>query len=164
MSRASIGIAFFPQHGRTAEELLRRADVAMYIAKRTGSGHAVFDAAQEEETAQQLALLVDLRQCISRDELVLHYQPKIDLETHEVSGVEALVRWQHPERGLLMPASFMSEVERTELIEPVTKWVLNEALRQQRLAGTGHRPHDGGQHLRRAAWVREARFPTVCGS
>jgi diguanylate cyclase (GGDEF)-like protein/PAS domain S-box-containing protein len=128
---ASVGIAMFPEHGRTAEELLRRADVAMYIAKRTGSGHAVVDAVQEEETAQQLALLVDLRQCISHDELVLHYQPKIDLETHQVSGVEALVRWQHPQRGLLMPGSFMSEVESTELIGPVTKWVLNEALRQQ---------------------------------
>jgi diguanylate cyclase (GGDEF)-like protein/PAS domain S-box-containing protein len=128
---ASVGIAMFPEHGRTAEELLRRADVAMYIAKRTGSGHAVVDAAQEEATATQLALLVDLRQCISKEELILHYQPKIDLETHEVSGVEALVRWRHPVRGLLMPGSFMSEVESTELIGPVTKWVLNEALRQQ---------------------------------
>ncbi len=130
---ASVGIAMFPDHGRTSEELLRRADVAMYIAKRTGSGHAVVDAAQEEETAQQLALLVDLRQCIAHDELVLHYQPKIDLKTHEVSGVEALVRWRHPDRGLLMPGSFMPEVESTELIGPVTKWVLNEALRQQRV-------------------------------
>jgi diguanylate cyclase (GGDEF)-like protein/PAS domain S-box-containing protein len=129
---ASVGIAMFPEHGRTAEELLRRADVAMYIAKRTGSGHAVVDAAQEEMTAKQLALLADLRQCIANEELVLHYQPKVDLETHEVSGVEALVRWRHPERGLLMPGSFMPEVESTELIGPVTKWVLNEALRQQR--------------------------------
>ena len=128
---ASVGIAMFPEHGRTSEELLRRADVAMYIAKRTGSGHAVVDAAQEEATAKQLALLVDLRQCISKEELILHYQPKIDLETHEVSGVEALVRWSHPARGLLMPGSFMPEVESTELIGPVTKWVLNEALRQQ---------------------------------
>jgi diguanylate cyclase (GGDEF)-like protein/PAS domain S-box-containing protein len=129
---ASVGIAMFPEHGRTVEELLRRADVAMYIAKRTGSGHAVVDAAQEEETAQQLALLVDLRQCISREELILHYQPKIDLKTQKVSGVEALVRWRHPVRGLLMPGSFMSEVESTELIGPVTKWVLDEALHQQR--------------------------------
>jgi diguanylate cyclase (GGDEF)-like protein/PAS domain S-box-containing protein len=128
---ASVGIAMFPEHGLTAEELLRRADVAMYIAKRTGSGYAVVDAAQEEVTAQQLALLVDLRLCLARDELILHYQPKIDLKTHEVSGVEALVRWCHPERGLLMPGSFMPEVESTELIGPVTKWVLNEALRQQ---------------------------------
>jgi diguanylate cyclase (GGDEF)-like protein/PAS domain S-box-containing protein len=128
---ASVGIAMFPEHGRSAEELLRRADVAMYIAKRTGSGHAVVDAAQEEATAKQLALLVDLRQCISKEELILHYQPKIDLETHEVAGVEALVRWRHPARGLLMPGNFMPEVESTELIGPVTKWVLNEALRQQ---------------------------------
>jgi diguanylate cyclase (GGDEF)-like protein/PAS domain S-box-containing protein len=129
---ASVGIAMFPEHGRTTDELLRRADVAMYIAKRSGSGHAVVDAAQEEETAQQLALLADLRQCVSRDELILHYQPKIDLKTGEVSGVEALLRWNHPQRGLLMPGSFMPEVESTGMIASVTKWVLNEALRQQR--------------------------------
>jgi diguanylate cyclase (GGDEF)-like protein/PAS domain S-box-containing protein len=130
---ASVGIAMFPDHGQTAEELLRRADVAMSIAKRTGSGHAVVDAAQEAETAQQLELLADLRQCISHDELILHYQPKIDLETQKVSGVEALLRWQHPRRGLLMPGSFMSEVESTDLIAPITKWVLNEALRRQQI-------------------------------
>jgi diguanylate cyclase (GGDEF)-like protein/PAS domain S-box-containing protein len=129
----SIGIAMFPEHGVTTAELLRRADAAMYVAKRSGSGHAVCDAAQETDSARQHALLVDLRQCIAREELVLHYQPKIDLATREISGVEALVRWQHPVLGLLAPASFMPEVERTELIEPVTRWVLNEALRQQRI-------------------------------
>jgi diguanylate cyclase (GGDEF)-like protein/PAS domain S-box-containing protein len=130
---ASIGIALYPEHGKTAAELLRRADIAMYVAKRSGTGHAVSDAAQEQETAHQLALLVDLRQCIARDELVLHYQPKIDLQTREISGVEALLRWRHPAHGLLQPASFMPEVERTELIGPVTRWVLDEALRQQRI-------------------------------
>jgi diguanylate cyclase (GGDEF)-like protein/PAS domain S-box-containing protein len=130
---ASIGIALFPEHGKTADELLRRADAAMYVAKRSGSGHAVFDAAQEKQTARQLALLVDLRECIAHDELVLHYQPKINLDTREISGVEALVRWRHPVHGLLSPASFMPEVERTELIAPVTRWVLNEALQQQRI-------------------------------
>jgi diguanylate cyclase (GGDEF)-like protein/PAS domain S-box-containing protein len=130
---SSVGIAMFPEHGRTTEELLRRADVAMYIAKRSGSGHAVVDAEQEAETAQQLALLTDLRQCIAQDELILHYQPVIDLRTNEVSGVEALLRWRHPQRGLLMPVSFIGEVESTELIGPVTKWLLNEALRQQQV-------------------------------
>jgi diguanylate cyclase (GGDEF)-like protein/PAS domain S-box-containing protein len=130
---ASIGIAMFPEHGKTTAELLRRADVAMYVAKRSGSGHAVVDAAQEKQTARQLGLLVDLRQCVARGELVLHYQPKIDLVTREISGVEALIRWHHPERGVLQPGSFMPEVESTDLIAPVTRWVLNEALHQQRL-------------------------------
>jgi len=83
--------------------------------------------------APEVALLTDLRQCIARDQLVLHYQPKIDLETREITGVEALVRWQHPRRGLLMPASFMPQLERTALIEPLTRWVLNESLRQQHI-------------------------------
>jgi EAL domain-containing protein (putative c-di-GMP-specific phosphodiesterase class I) len=83
-------------------------------------------------TCRQLALLVDLRKCVARDELLLHYQPKINLETSEISGVEALVRWRHPLQGLLQLGSFMPEVERTELIGPVTRWVLNEALQQQR--------------------------------
>jgi diguanylate cyclase (GGDEF)-like protein/PAS domain S-box-containing protein len=128
----SIGIALFPEHGTTPAELLHRADLAMYAAKRSGEGHAVFSATQETETADRLALLLDLRHCVERDELVLHYQPKIDLATGAICGVEALVRWLHPQQGLLAPASFMGEVERTHLIAPVTRWVLNEALRQQR--------------------------------
>jgi diguanylate cyclase (GGDEF)-like protein/PAS domain S-box-containing protein len=130
---ASVGIAMFPEHGNTTAELLQRADAAMYVAKKSGSGYAVFDTAQETDTARRLALLADLRQCIARDELVLHYQPKIDLHTREICGVEALIRWQHPVQGLLLPASFMPEVENTELIEPVTRWVLNAALRQQEI-------------------------------
>jgi diguanylate cyclase len=128
---ASIGIALFPEHGSSTGELLRRADAAMYLAKRSGRGHAVFDAEHETHSARQLALLTDLRQCITRDQLVLHYQPKIDLDTREIFGVEALLRWQHPDRGLLLPASFIPEIERTELIEPVTRWLLHHALRQQ---------------------------------
>jgi diguanylate cyclase (GGDEF)-like protein/PAS domain S-box-containing protein len=130
---ASVGIAMYPEHGRSPAELLRRADLAMYIAKRTGSGHAVVDAAHEAETAQQLQLLADLRRCLPDDELTLHYQPKIDLETQQVSGVEALIRWQHPLRGLVMPGEFMPEVESSELITPVTAWVLSAALRQQQI-------------------------------
>ncbi len=128
----SIGIALFPDHGDTTTDLLHRADLAMYSAKRSGDGYAVFNMVQETQTADHLALLLDLRHCVARDELILHYQPKIDLATREITGVEALVRWQHPTQGLLTPASFMEEVERTHLIAPVTGWVLNEALRQQR--------------------------------
>jgi len=128
----SIGIAFFPQHGRATADLLRRADLAMRQAKQSGSGLAVFVAEPEDQTARRLTLLSELRDGIPRGELVLHYQPKIDLATRRTTGVEALVRWQHPTDGLLPPARFMPEAERSALIEPLTHWVLDAALRQQR--------------------------------
>jgi diguanylate cyclase (GGDEF)-like protein/PAS domain S-box-containing protein len=131
--RASIGIALFPQHGRSSSELLRRADLAVDEAKSSGQGLAVFVSDPDDRTAQRLTQLTELRDGIPRGELVLHYQPKIDLKAgRRTTGVEALVRWQHP-TGLLMPVQFMPEAERSELIEPLTKWVLNEALRQQRV-------------------------------
>jgi diguanylate cyclase (GGDEF)-like protein len=129
----TIGIALFPEHGRASTELLRCADAAVSAARQSGASHAVFVAASQQQAAHDLALLVDLRHCVARDQLVLHYQPKIDLGTREIFGVEALLRWRHPVRGLLSPARFMPAVERTELIEPVTRWVIDEALRQQRL-------------------------------
>jgi diguanylate cyclase (GGDEF)-like protein/PAS domain S-box-containing protein len=128
----SIGISIYPEHGADVGELLHRADLAMYAAKRAGQGQAVFEAAHETETADHLALLLDLRHCVAREELLLHYQPKTDVATGAIVGVEALIRWRHPKKGVLMPASFMSEVERTYLIEPVTRWVLNSAMGQQR--------------------------------
>jgi diguanylate cyclase (GGDEF)-like protein/PAS domain S-box-containing protein len=130
--RASIGIAMYPEHGSTTEQLLHRADLAMYLAKRSGNHYAVYDAAQELLEVNQLALMLDLRECVTREQLVLHYQPKVDLLAGEIDGVEALVRWRHPTRGLLQPGAFMPEVERCELIAPVTRWVLDTALRQQR--------------------------------
>jgi diguanylate cyclase (GGDEF)-like protein/PAS domain S-box-containing protein len=127
----SIGIALFPEHGATTADLLRRADLAMYDAKRSGASHAVFDAAQEKQMAHSLALLADLRECVARQELVVHYQPLIDLATRKTTGVEALVRWRHPNQGLLQPGSFLPQAERTAMIAPLTRWVLNHALRQQ---------------------------------
>ncbi|HWF49577.1 MAG TPA: EAL domain-containing protein [Solirubrobacteraceae bacterium] len=132
--RASIGIALFPEHGDSASELLRRAELALREAKSSGEGLAVFVADPADQAARRLTLLNELRVGIPRGELVLHYQPKVDLRAgRRTTGVEALVRWQHPSEGLLMPAQFMPEAERSELIEPLTKWVLNEALRQQRM-------------------------------
>ena len=131
--KASIGMALAPLHGENIDELLRRADLAMYDAKRSGAGYAVFATEHEETPARRLALLGDLRRCIDRDELVLHYQPKIDLATKETIGVEALIRWNHPSGRLFMPVEFMPEVERSELIVPMTEWVINEALRQLRV-------------------------------
>jgi diguanylate cyclase (GGDEF)-like protein len=126
--RASIGMTLVPEHGDNMDDLLRRADLAMYDAKRSGSGYAMFAAAQEDAPARRLALLGDLRHCLDRDELVLHYQPKIDLVTHRVTGVEALLRWNHPSGRLFMPDEFMAELESNSLMVPITEWVINEAL------------------------------------
>ncbi|MFL5846394.1 MAG: putative bifunctional diguanylate cyclase/phosphodiesterase [Solirubrobacteraceae bacterium] len=128
--RASIGITLIPEHGDNVGDLLRRADLAMYDAKHSGSGYALFSTEQEEAPAARLELLGNLRHCIERDELVLHYQPKIDLQTREAIGVEALIRWNHPSGRLFMPDQFMPEVERNELMIPITKWVVEESLRQ----------------------------------
>jgi diguanylate cyclase (GGDEF)-like protein/PAS domain S-box-containing protein len=132
--QASIGIAFFPQHGRGSADLLRRADMALLEAKHSDSKLAVFTAEPQDETARRLTLLSELRAGIPRGELVLFFQPKIDLSaSRQTIGVEALVRWQHPTDGLLMPGQFLPATERSELIEPLTRWVLDEALHQQRL-------------------------------
>ena len=127
---ASIGIALAPTHGDNVDDLLRRADLAMYDAKRGGRGYALFAAEQEEAPARHLELLTDLRRCIEREELVLHYQPKIDLATQETIGVEALVRWNHPSGRLVPPDEFMPEVERSELMIPLTEWVIDASLNQ----------------------------------
>ena len=127
---ASIGLAVWPEHGDAADALLRRADVAMYVAKRSGSGFAVYHAEADRNSPDRLQLIGELRQAIHRDELVLHYQPKIDLASGELSGVEALVRWQHPVRGLLSPDDFIPIAEQTALIDSLGQWVLRTALHQ----------------------------------
>jgi diguanylate cyclase (GGDEF)-like protein/PAS domain S-box-containing protein len=130
---ASIGMTLVPDHGDNIDDLLRRADLAMYDAKRAGGGgYAVFAVEQEEAPARRVALLNDLRHCVERGELVLHYQPKIDLVAGRTTGVEALIRWNHPSGKLLMPGEFMPEVESNELMIPITEWVIDEALRQLR--------------------------------
>jgi diguanylate cyclase (GGDEF)-like protein len=129
---ASIGITLFPEHGADARVLLQRADVAMYHAKRTNSGFAVYAEEQDEYSPDRLILINDLRQAIKEDHLVLHYQPKLCLKTQRINGVEALVRWQHPVRGLIPPDQFIPLAEHTGLIGPLTSWVLNGALKQCR--------------------------------
>jgi predicted signal transduction protein with EAL and GGDEF domain len=131
--RVSTGITLAPENGDNVDDLLRRADLAMYDAKHSGNGYAVFSTEQEEAPAKRLALLADLRTCVERGELVLHYQPKVDLVTRRAIGVEALLRWNHPSGKLLMPGDFMPEVERNELMVPITQWVINEALQRLRI-------------------------------
>jgi diguanylate cyclase (GGDEF)-like protein len=127
---ASIGIALYPAHATDADALMQRADVAMYHAKETRSGIETYDSARDPHSTQRLSLFGQLRRAIEDDELVLHYQPKVDLETGKVSGVEALVRWQHPERGLLAPDTFVPLAEQTGLMKSLTTNVLEQALRQ----------------------------------
>jgi diguanylate cyclase (GGDEF)-like protein len=127
---ASIGIALIPQHGRDVDLLLQRADVAMYQAKRARAGIAVYDEATDPHDIIELGLLAELRRAIESDELVLHYQPKARLETGDIVGVEALVRWQHPLRGLLSPDAFIPLAENTGLMAPLTEWVLRDAIGQ----------------------------------
>jgi diguanylate cyclase (GGDEF)-like protein/PAS domain S-box-containing protein len=130
---ASIGIALYPEHAETAGELMQCADVAMYMAKKGPSGVAVYDSAKDHNSLRHLALSGELRQAIETDQLSFHYQPKIDLRRRRVCGVEALVRWQHPKQGAIPPDEFVSQAERTGLIQKLTHWGLNEAIRQ--LAG-----------------------------
>jgi diguanylate cyclase (GGDEF)-like protein len=128
--RASVGIAFAPVGVDGVDGILSRADVAMYHAKETGTGWAAYTNELNVHTPERLALVADLRRAIERDELLLHYQPKIDLATGTLQGVEALVRWRHPERGMMPPAEFISLAEHTGLIRPLTRWVLREAIAQ----------------------------------
>ena len=128
--RASVGIACFPDHGHDVDELLSGADMAMYRAKQARTGWALYDDALNQHTPERLALVSDLRRGLDRDELLLEYQPKIDLTDGRFCGVEALVRWRHPERGLMAPAEFVGLAEHTGLIRPLTTWVIKEALRQ----------------------------------
>ncbi len=127
---ASFGITIYPDHGSDAAELLQHADVAMYAAKHTHAGFLVYDPSVDQHSPRRLALLGGLRQALERGELVLHYQPKAQLRSGRILGVEALARWQHPEHGLIGPDEFIRLAERTGLIYPVTRYLLRAALRQ----------------------------------
>ncbi len=125
---ASIGIALAPEHGADSETLMRRADVAMYVAKETHGGHAVYSAEQDHHSKSRLALRHELKAAVESSGLLLHYQPKLDLRTGAVCGLEALVRWNHPRHGLLSPEVFLPVAERSGLMEGLTQRVLAEAL------------------------------------
>jgi diguanylate cyclase (GGDEF)-like protein len=129
---ATVGIALAPEHGNDVETLLQRADVAMYLGKEDRTGCELYLPERDEYSPDRLALVGDLRRAIDEHELVLHYQPQAELQTGRVVGVEALVRWQHPQRGLLPPDEFVPLAERTGLIKELTLSVLEEALRQLR--------------------------------
>jgi predicted signal transduction protein with EAL and GGDEF domain len=127
---ASVGIAMFPDHSTDATGLLQRADVAMYEAKRMRTGHEVYLSSRDRHSRQRLALIGQLHGALQAGQLVLHYQPKADLATRAVRGVEALVRWEHPERGLLGPSEFLPLMEQSGLTRALTEFVLDRAIEE----------------------------------
>ena len=156
----SFGVAVLPDHGATVHDLLDHADVAMYTAKRAGAPVHVYSAERDRFSTSRLSLLGELPNAIRDHELVLHYQPKIDLQTSAVVGVEALVRWQHPRLGLIGPDQFMPMAEQTELMGPFTEYVLREALRQSAAWTASGRPlHVAVNGSARN--LHDLRFPSV---
>ncbi|WP_338722656.1 EAL domain-containing protein [Pseudomonas tolaasii] len=131
---ASIGIAMFPGNGSNPQDLLMNADAAMYHAKGMGkNGYSFFDVSMNTNARKQLQLLQDLRNAVEQGQLRLYYQPKFDAASGIAVGAEALLRWEHPQQGLLLPATFIELAEKTGLIIPIGEWVLNEACRQMAL-------------------------------
>ena len=134
---ASIGVAVFPEHGEDVDPIVRRADVAMYLAKEERTGVEVYVADRDRNSASRLALLGGLRNALENGELQVHYQPKVSLSSGAVVGVEALVRWHHPQRGLVMPDEFIPMAEHSGLMAPLTEHVIDA------VAGAGRQVEDG---------------------
>jgi len=128
---ASVGIAHFPEHGHDVSTLLKRSDVALYVSKRVKSDYSVYDPAEDVHSTSRLVLMNDLKTAIQENNLTLFYQPKVDMFTSKIIGVEALARWFHPVDGMQMPGVFIPIMEQTGLIRNFTVWVLSEVLEQQ---------------------------------
>jgi len=125
-----LGVAVFPQEGASAAELLQRAELALFRGRETAAPVGTYRQGDDEVQRQRLAILGDLRRAVAANELELHYQPKLRLADERASGCEALLRWRHPEHGFVPPSDFIPHAERTDLIRPLTAWVLGEAMRQ----------------------------------
>ena len=130
LASANIGVAFFPDDGNNADVLFNYADIAMYQAKRSGCGYAIFDKEKNSKERDHLQFMYELEHAIEKNQLLLHYQPIMELETGKPISFEVLLRWEHPERGIIAPGVFIPHAERTALIKPMTMWVLQQACKQ----------------------------------
>lgn len=163
--RASIGIATTDAHRKTgpegAEELLRNADVAMYIAKEAGKArYQIFEREMHDTALRRLEMKADLQRAVDNDEFVLHFQPVIRLATDEIEGFEALLRWNHPVRGLVQPLDFIPLAEETGLIVPIGSWVLREACRQAKVL-QARNPSNLPLHMAVNLSVRQLQRPEI---
>jgi len=127
---ATVGLAVAPEHASSSDELMRCADLALERARHAKRSFALYEPAQKRVARDQLSMLGDLRRAVEEDQLVLFYQPKVDFEAHRVAGVEVLMRWQHPTRGLLAPGAFVPFAEQTGFIRRLTRWALDKAAAQ----------------------------------
>jgi diguanylate cyclase (GGDEF)-like protein/PAS domain S-box-containing protein len=160
LARASIGIAIPGVEEHDVDALLRNADTSMYTVKRAGkASYTFFEHAMHERVVQQLQLDAELRHAVDRNEFVIHYQPIMHLATQAILGVEALLRWEHPTRGLLGPGEFIDRVEENGLIVPIGRWVLQEVCRQLRQWDYGHE-HIGMSINISARQLQDETFPT----
>lgn len=128
--QASIGIAISPEHGKDVDMIMQRADIAMYVSKQNNDDYAIYSPELDKHSPKRLTMMGELRQAIDNGDLVLHYQPKIDIKNNRIIGVEALVRWRHKDHGLIQPDDFISLAERTGLIKQLFFWVVKTAIAQ----------------------------------
>jgi diguanylate cyclase (GGDEF)-like protein len=140
-ANASIGISLYPQHGEDARTLLQRADIAMYQAKTSKTKRAIYNSEEDQHSVERLGLMADLRAALTQNSLELHYQPQLNLADGRVIGIEALLRWQHPQHGYISPEEIISLAEQTGLIHEIAYWVLAHAVDQSK------RWHDAGMLL-----------------
>jgi diguanylate cyclase (GGDEF)-like protein len=131
-ANASVGISLYPQHGMTARTLLQRADIAMYQAKHSKMQQAVYNSDEDQHSIERLGLMADLRQALRHNTLEIHYQPQLSLSHGTVTGMEALLRWQHPEHGYIAPEEIITLAEQTGLIHEIAYWVLGHAVTQSK--------------------------------
>jgi diguanylate cyclase (GGDEF)-like protein len=159
----SAGIALYPTDAQSEEDLIKKADIAMYRAKELGrNGHVNYSETLESDSGNKVLLTNELYEAIERDELLLHYQPQVLSETTGIIGLEALIRWQHPEKGMIPPGQFISHAEQSDLIHPIGNWVIDTACRDLRaLIDAGHRGIRMAINLSLKQFLADALLPHI---
>lgn len=158
----SVGITFYPNDALSTEKLLKNADSAMYRAKEQKSGYQLYSADKDDKPSRERIIEHGIHEALKRDELDIHYQPQIDLKSKNIIGVEALLRWKHPELGNISPAEFIPLAEQTDLIVPIGEWVMREACREQKeWSEKGYIPITVAVNLSESQFMDNNLVPTI---